>query len=92
VVGPDGLEAVFVTEIDRDPASGPVLQVVLMGGENTGLWLHLEPVVADYARARGCVRMLLIGRRGWSRVLRHWRQTAIVLERDLEPQAKNHDG
>jgi hypothetical protein len=92
VVGPDGLEAVFVTEIDRDPASGPVLQVVLMGGENTGLWLHLEPVVADYAKARGCVRMLLIGRRGWSRVLRHWRQTAIVLERDLEPKAKNDHG
>jgi hypothetical protein len=83
VVGPDGLSAVFVTDIDRDFASGPVLTVVLMGGEQSNLWLHLEPVVADYARARGCTKMMLIGRRGWSRVLKHWRQAAVVLERDL---------
>jgi hypothetical protein len=77
-------------EIDRAHASGPVLTVVLMGGEQSNLWLHLEPVVADYARARGCVKMQLIGRRGWSRVLKHWRQVAVVMENDLEWQQKNH--
>lgn len=90
VVGPEGLSGVFVTEIDRAHASGPVLTVVLMGGEQSNLWLHLEPVVADYARARGCVKMQLIGRRGWSRVLKHWRQVAVVMETDLEWQQKNH--
>lgn len=91
VVGPQGLDAVFVTDIDKAYGSGPVLTVVLMGGENTGLWLHLEPVVADYARARGCTKMLLIGRRGWSRVLKHWRQSAIVLERDLTDERQQEN-
>jgi hypothetical protein len=46
-------------------------------------WLHLLDGIEAYARDEGCAAMVIVGRRGWERVLPQWRRRAVILERSL---------
>ncbi len=60
-----------------------VCTIVALGGLDRKAWLSSLEKVEQYARQINCTRMRVIGRRGWARVLKDYRQTAIVLERKL---------
>jgi hypothetical protein len=75
---------VCLTEIILS-ARGRCCNIVAVAGEGFDTWRHLEADVAHWAREHwGCVRLTLVGRRGWVRQLRpEWRQTLVVMEREL---------
>lgn len=76
-IGWDGQRIVSagVTEL-----SGGVCVLVAYGGERHD---HLLTTIENYARAEGCERMRILGRKGWLRVLKDYRQPWIILERQL---------
>jgi hypothetical protein len=70
-----GRRSAAVSEVTRD------FHIWLAGGELAEL-LEMERSACAWARALGCDRMTLIGRRGWSRVLKDYR-TETLLVKDL---------
>lgn len=80
----DGTEIVgaCVTELSRT-TRGLVCIIVAMGGNDRKRWLHFTKQLEDFARAEKCVAMRLYGRKGWKRVLRDYRETRIILEKEL---------
>lgn len=64
-----GARAAGVTVIEQDPQERRLL-VWLAGGELQELRDRLLPRAEAWARARGCRRLLLIGRPGWERALK----------------------
>jgi hypothetical protein len=57
--------------------------IVALGGENFAKYGHLRGRLEDYARAENCLRMRVIGREGWIRVLPDYRVRAVILEKAL---------
>lgn len=55
----------------------------LFGGERMAEWLPLLTDVEEWAISQGCTSFRLFGRRGWARILDDWRETAVVLEKDI---------
>ena len=72
------LVAICITEI-----VGKICLFFLMIGEGRKNWLHLITEVEDWARTKDCERMRALARPGWARVLKDYRKTRIVLEKQL---------
>jgi hypothetical protein len=53
------------------------------GGDDMRRWLGLLGGIEDYAKAEGCSRVRIFGRKGWVRVLEHYRIRNVILEREL---------
>ena len=64
-------------------ARGLVCEIWLMGGRDRRLWLHFIDIIEAAARNRGCISIELIGRKGWVRLLPEYRQSAVVLRKEL---------
>ena len=65
-----------VTQLTTDK----VCTLVAYGGRRED---HLLQTIEDYARAEGCTRMRVLGRKGWIRVLKNYHQPYVVLEKEL---------
>jgi hypothetical protein len=61
------------------PASGGGI------GWGPGGWLPLLAQIEDYARAEDCAAMRIMGRAGWTRVLKDYRKKRVILEKSLTP-------
>jgi hypothetical protein len=72
----------FVTEV-LDGARGRYCNFVVAGGGRGFSPWRMEDWFAAWAREKGCVRLTLVGRRGWARRLR-WREAAVTLERQID--------
>lgn len=46
-------------------------------------WLPLFAKIEDYAKAEGCAKMRIFGRKGWERVLDGYHVEHVVLEKGL---------
>jgi hypothetical protein len=69
-----------------DSVRGRCCNLVIVAGERFAAWAHLEADVARWAHEHwGCVRLSLIGRRGWARRLAGsgWQEASVTLERQL---------
>jgi hypothetical protein len=53
------------------------------GGRDMRRWLELLEQIEAYARAEGCSRIRIFGRKGWQRMLENYHVSNIVLERKL---------
>jgi len=71
--------ATVITETDR----ARVCVLTACGGTDRKRWLPLLEKIEAYARDQGCSVLRILGRRGWQRVLRKYRITNVVLERQL---------
>jgi hypothetical protein len=58
--------------------------IAACGGSDRRRWLPALREIEDFARAEGCAAMLVMGRRGWKRALRHYRERGIILEKELK--------
>jgi hypothetical protein len=58
-------------------------EVVAAGGREITRWIHLMSSIEDWARLEGCVKVTVIGRPAWLRVLRNYRQRHVMLELEL---------
>ena len=73
--------SVVVTEVLEDPAGRYCLIWLAEGDINELLELHER--IVEWARAEGCNRIRVGGRRGWGRVLEGYHEISTVFERSL---------
>lgn len=80
----DGIEASFVTEVCDYPQLR-VMRWVLAGGSNMELWLDLvTSKVEDWAKRNNCQRLEIVGRKGWTKVLRDYKPQAVYFVKELK--------
>lgn len=60
-----------------------VCEIVACGGENLKAFLPLLNDLEQFARDEGCKAVRIIGRKGWQRILKNYKQKAVILERPL---------
>jgi hypothetical protein len=76
------IEAAAITELMRS-AKSKVCIVTACGGVDMKRWLPLLEKIEDFAQDEGCDCVRIFGRRGWKRLLKHYTENKIVLERRL---------
>jgi hypothetical protein len=78
-----GAASVIVTQIVVYPRL-KACRIWLAGGDMAELTETMLPDVEAWAKAKGCKRMQVVGRKGWARVLRDYREPSVVLEKEIE--------
>jgi hypothetical protein len=77
-----GVEAAATTSlIETDTEKVCVLTAC--GGADMRRWIGLLGEIEDYAKAEGCSRVRIFGRKGWVRVLERYRIRNVILEKAL---------
>jgi hypothetical protein len=62
---------------------GRVCIITACGGRDMPRWLPLIDHIEAYARAEGCRRVRIFGRKGWLRVLEGFEEKHIIMDKDL---------
>lgn len=83
----------IVTDGDEISAAGVTLlvrtdkhlicNILALGGAKTAQWFDLLPALEDWARGQGAKKVRIFGREGWTRILKNYRVSNVVLERFL---------
>jgi hypothetical protein len=60
-----------------------VCELTACSGYGLAQWLPLFKQIEQYAKAEGCAKMRIFGRKGWERVLDGYRVEHVVLEKGL---------
>lgn len=60
-----------------------ICEIAACGGKDMQQWLPLIAGLEKYARDEGCEAVRIMGRKGWQRMLKHYRPTQVILERAL---------
>jgi hypothetical protein len=76
------IEAAATTVLIRSE-TGKVCIITACGGRDMKRWLPLIDQIEIYARAEGCRRVRIFGRKGWLRVLKGFEQKHIIMDKDL---------
>lgn len=76
------VEAAATTSLIETDAE-KVCVLTACGGEQMSRWLGLLGQIEDYARAEGCSRVRIFGRKGWVRMLERYRISNVILEKEL---------
>ena len=77
----DNHRGAIVTEFVNSPRH-KTLHYWLVGGEMDAV-LSLEPRIEKFARQNGCDMTSASGRKGWTRVLKHWKEASTLMYREL---------
>jgi hypothetical protein len=78
----DHVEAAATTHLIKTRGK-PILIVTACSGAQMDRWLSLRARVESYAKAEGCSRVRLYGRKGWERVLKDYRVEYTIMEKQL---------
>jgi hypothetical protein len=62
---------------------GKVCIITACGGSNLPRWLPLIAEIENYARAEGCTRVRIYGRKGWLRALDGYEAKHIIMDKEL---------
>ena len=76
------VKAVAVTDIVDYPLAR-CARVFACTGEDRNRWLGHLATIEAWAREAGCVRIESWARPGWERILKDWKKTHVLLEKDL---------
>lgn len=76
-------EAILCAGITQLYKKKRVCLLTACGGRDRGEWLHLAPGIEEFARAEGCTKMMVVGRKGWLRELKDYQLTQVILEKEL---------
>jgi hypothetical protein len=77
------VDAVATTRLELTDA-GQVCVITACEGKNMALWLPLIRGIEHYAKAEGCRCVRIFGRKGWLRVLKDYRQTHVIIDKELD--------
>lgn len=78
------VEAAFVTEVCDYPQIR-TMRWVLAGGNNMEEWLNpLLEKVENWAKKNKCQRLEIVGRKGWTKVLRDYKPQATYFVKELK--------
>lgn len=75
------LSGACITRLAEYPQCKAVV-VTTLGGDG-GDWNAMLQDVEDYARAHGCDRLEIQGRRGWLRALQGYQEVSTVISKEL---------
>lgn len=77
-------EGVAVTEVSNTPKGlGCTIYAAAGTESHKGQIDEIIGTIEAWARNIGCTRLMLQGRKGWTRRLRGFRQTGVVLEKEF---------
>ena len=62
---------------------GKVCIITVCGGSDIRRWLPLIAQIETYARAEGCKRVRIYGRKGWLHVLDGFAEKHIIMDKEL---------
>lgn len=79
----DGSQIMAAATTQLDKPLYKVCVLTACSGYNRAQWLPLFRQIEQYAKAEGCMKMRIFGRRGWERVLDGYRVEHVVLEKGL---------
>jgi len=79
------ITGVTVTHVMESPR-GRVCEIVAACGTETikGQIDEVFAAIEEWARAVGCTRIRILGRRGWKRRLKDFTEVGIILEREIK--------
>jgi hypothetical protein len=75
-------KSAILTSIEKYPTGLKELRFWLAGGDLSEL-VQYEPVASGWGREMGCDRSSIIGRKGWIKALPEYRETGMLLVKDL---------
>ena len=76
-------EVAFITEVQQFPLER-ICMIVLAGGEGVDRWKNVcDQTLTRYAKAYGCVALMIVGRRGWSAVMPEYQIQDYVMRKNL---------
>lgn len=76
-------QCVFITEI-QPFALEKICVVALCGGEQLATWLKVaEETLSRHARAFNCSALVIVGRKGWSKVAPNFEITDFIMRKKL---------
>ncbi len=78
----DHIEAAATTHLVKT-RNKPVLIITACSGAARDRWLSLRHKIEAYAKAEGCSRVRLYGRKGWQRVLKDYHVEYVIMEKPL---------
>lgn len=78
----DHIEAAATTHLVKTRGK-PLLVITACSGSGRERWISLRHKIEAYAKAEGCSRVRLYGRKGWQRVLRDYRVEYVVMDKEL---------
>jgi hypothetical protein len=76
------IEAAAATQLVEN-CGAKVCCIRACAGEEMGRWVHLIKRIEAYAKAEGCEKMRITGRKGWERSLDGYRAKWAILEKGL---------
>lgn len=77
------LRGCCVTEV-HESVRGRCCNLIVVAGNGFSRWKHLESDIAAWAITKGCKRLTLQGRAGWTRRLANgWRKQSVAMEKDI---------
>lgn len=79
----DHIEAAATTFLVKT-RNKPILVITACSGAARERWISLRHKIEAYAKAEGCSRVRLYGRKGWQRVLRDYRVEYVIMEKRLD--------
>jgi len=79
---PGRLEMACITEVQDRPRA-KVGVIVYIAGAHREHWVGFLPLLEQWMREQGCVRIEAWCRRGWERVLTRYRKTHVLMEKPL---------
>lgn len=80
--GREEIESAIVTQI-VGIESGKCCVIVACGGRCVLDNMSLLSVIEEYARREDCRKIRIMGRKGWARALQEYKQTRVVLDKEL---------
>lgn len=78
-----GAHGAVVTKIEQHPSGMNVALGWLAGGDDMDELKDIEARISKWAKDMGCARFEIIGRRGWLRALKGYREGDTLLVKDL---------
>jgi hypothetical protein len=76
------VKAAVVTELQKID-DDKICVIIACGGHDMRQWVHLIKEIEDYAWAEGCKKVRIWARPGWTRVLKSYGTSRVILERRL---------
>lgn len=76
------IKAAMLTQI-FEMRSGKICKALECGGEDLYSWLPLRTGIEEFAKREGCVRVIVEGRPGWSRLLPDYKMIGVTLEKRI---------
>lgn len=77
------INAVAATRLELTE-TGMVCVITACEGQTMARWLPLISGIETYAKTEGCRGMRIYGRRGWLRALNGYRQTHVIIQKELK--------